>query len=118
MDPDAGHAQLLWHASNGEHGGYMDGMPGAVELAMEAGDALLLCESTTHGSTVRTLPGHRRMCLLRYGPANTIATAHAPEGWQAPPEVFARLSAEAKAVISPHPAEPEPDVRDEPAAKL
>ena len=41
MNPDAGYPQLLWGASDGTHGGYMDGVPGAIELPMEAGDALI-----------------------------------------------------------------------------
>eukprot|EP01043_Picozoa_sp_COSAG02_P019903 COSAG02_NODE_970_length_15551_cov_4.985698_13_plen_85_part_00 len=63
----------------------MDNMPGAIELPMEAGDALILNELCTHGSNVRTIPGHRRMCLLRYSPKETLASAHAPKGWEAPP---------------------------------
>jgi hypothetical protein len=102
----------------------MDGMPGAIELPMEAGDALIctsyainaahaahsrfaseltacillpanfegvraspqrtVCELCTHGSNVRTIPGHRRMCILRYSPKETAASAHAPLGWEAP----------------------------------
>jgi hypothetical protein len=85
MNPDAGYPQLLWGAADGTHGGYMDGMPGAIELPMKAGDALILNELCTHGSTVRTIPGHRRMCLLRYSPKETLASAHAPLGWEAPP---------------------------------
>ena len=44
-----------------------------------------MCELCTHGSNVRTIPGHRRMCLLRYSPKETAASAHAPLGWEAPP---------------------------------
>ena len=63
----------------------MDGMPGAIELPMKAGDALILSELCTHGSNVRRISGHRRMCLLRYSPKDTAASAHAPLGWEAPP---------------------------------
>ena len=84
----------------------MDGVPGAVELAVEAGDALLLVESCVHGSCVRTLPGCRKTLLLRYGP-------NPDAGWKAPAEVLARLSTEARALISPEPAEPEEPQRDD-----
>ena len=52
QDPEAGQPQLLWrveepqplrHGSKTGEGGYMDGVPGAVELTAEAGDAPLLC---------------------------------------------------------------------------
>jgi hypothetical protein len=106
-----GYPQLFWGAADGTNGGYMDGMPGAIELPMEAGDALIctsyainaahaahsrfaseltacillpanpegvraspqrtVCELCTHGSNVRTIPGHRRMCILRYSPKET-----------------------------------------------
>ena len=83
----------------------MDGVPGAVELPVDAGDALLLVESCVHGSCVRTLPGCRKTILLRYGPdPNT--------GWKAPAEVLARLSSESRALISSEPAEPVEPQRD------
>jgi hypothetical protein len=113
QDPDAGHPQLLWrseepyerrHNKSVLEGGYMDAVPGAVELAVEAGDALLLVESCVHGSFVRTLPGCRKTILLRYGP-------DPDSGWKAPPEVLASLSQEARALISPEPDEPvEPEL--------
>ena len=116
QDEEAGHPQLLWrsqapferrHGKSVREGGYMDGMPGAVELTCEAGDALLLVESCVHGSAVRTLPGCRRTLLIRYGPS-------AKGGWKAPPEVFARLSPEARALIDSEPElPPEPELDGE-----
>jgi hypothetical protein len=124
MDPEAGHPQLLWRceeeqpvqgsaASTLAEGGFMDGMPGAVEVPCEAGDALVLCEAATHGSLVRTLPGSRRFVLLRYGPD--------PKGaWRPPPEIRARLGPEARALVSSESELPEEPIGDEqvPAAKL
>ena len=43
----------------------MDGVPGAVELPVAAGDALILCEGCVHGSGIRTLPGCRRFIVIR-----------------------------------------------------
>ena len=63
--------------------GYMDGVPGAVEVTMEAGDALIFVDCVVHGSTIRQIPGARRNILVSYGPD--------PEnGWRAPPALFER----------------------------
>ena len=77
----------------------MDGVPGSVELTVEAGDALLLVESCVHGSFVRTLPGCRKTILMRYGPNNDQGTG----GWKAPTKVFDRLSPAQHALINPEP---------------
>ena len=114
----AGHPQPLWrteesqelrHGHQTREGGYMDGLPFGVELTMEAGDALLLCEGLAHGSGVRTIPGFRRWMTLRYGPDPDNA-------WQLPEECLARLGPGARALVSSEPeapTEPEP-----PTAKL
>ena len=85
----------------------MDGVPGAVELPVAAGDALILCEGCVHGSGIRTLPGCRRFIVIRYGPD--------PEsGWKAPAEVLARLTPAQRALISAEPEKPpEPEVDEE-----
>lgn len=62
----------------------MDGVPGAVEVTMEAGDVLIFVDSVVHGSTIRQIPGARRNILISYGPDPTKA-------WQAPAELFERL---------------------------
>ena len=121
QDPDAGHPQLLWrseepferrHGKAVKEGGFMDAVPGAVELTVEAGDALLLVESCVHGSGIRTLPGCRKTILLRYGP-------DPKSGWKAKPEVFDRLSPAARALIYPEPEEPpEPELDAEGKVKL
>ena len=78
----------------------MDGVPGAIELTTQAGDAVLLVESCIHGSTVRQIPGARRMVIIRYGP-------DPDEAFRAPPELFGRLGPGARALIAPEPAAPE-----------
>ena len=104
-----GHPQALWrctepfqrrHDRTVAEGGFMDGMPGAVELGMEAGDALVLAEACVHGSGMRTLPGCRRTMIIRYAPS-------AAGAWKAPAEVLQRLSGEARALVSAEPATPE-----------
>ena len=89
----------------------MDGMPGAVEVTVEAGDALVLCEAVTHGSLVRTLPGSRRFVLLRYGP-------HPEDAWRPPPNVLSRLGPGARALVSSEPDMPEEPTGPKALAKL
>lgn len=58
----------------GGEGGYMDGVEGAVEITLMAGDCLLFVDCITHGSSKRQIPGVRRAVLFRYAPK-----------WTAPP---------------------------------
>jgi len=54
QDDAEGHPQVLWYSAHNQprrhgkfvrEGGYMDGVPGAVEVTMEAGDALIFIDS-------------------------------------------------------------------------
>jgi hypothetical protein len=89
----------LRHGHQTAEGGYMDNLPGAIELTMQAGDALLLCEACVHGSGVRTIPGARRFMVLRYGPDPQNA-------WQLPAACLARLGPDARSLVSSTPAAP------------
>ena len=46
-----------------------EGVEGAIEVHMNAGDALLFVDSICHGSAVRRNQGQRRICVYRYGPS-------------------------------------------------
>lgn len=46
-----------------------DGVVGAVECHLEAGDALLFVDAISHGSARRVNPGQRRIAVYRYGPS-------------------------------------------------
>lgn len=50
-------------------GGSAEGTEGAIEVYMQAGDALVFVDSTCHGSARRVNPGERRICVYRYGSA-------------------------------------------------
>ena len=52
----------------GGEGGHMDGVEGAVEINLSAGDCLLFVDCLTHGSTKRRLSGARKAVLFRYAP--------------------------------------------------
>ncbi|WP_189425188.1 phytanoyl-CoA dioxygenase family protein [Devosia pacifica] len=47
----------------------VDGIAGAVEVHLKAGDALMFVDAIMHGSARRTNPGQRRMTVYRYGPS-------------------------------------------------
>ncbi len=42
---------------------------GAIEIHLEAGDALMFVDAICHGATRRTNPGERRVAIYRYGPS-------------------------------------------------
>ena len=67
--------------SPGGQGGYMDGVEGAVEITMRAGDCLLFVDCLTHGSTKRQISGARRAVIFRYAPRWTAPPA--PQPWMA-----------------------------------
>lgn len=47
----------------------MDGIEGAIECHLNAGDALLFVDAIAHGSARRTNDGQRRIAVYRYGPS-------------------------------------------------
>jgi hypothetical protein len=50
-------------------GNTLEDVPGAEEIHLDAGDALLFVDSVMHGSATRTNPGERRFAVFRYGPS-------------------------------------------------
>jgi len=47
----------------------VDGITGAIEVHMQAGDALVFVDSIMHGSAARVNAGQRRIAVYRYGPS-------------------------------------------------
>lgn len=47
----------------------VDGITGAIEVHLEAGDALVFVDAICHGSAKRINQGERRMAVYRYGPS-------------------------------------------------
>lgn len=75
----------------------MDGMDGAVEVHMEAGDAAVFVDSLAHGSVRRTNPdGERRIIVYRYSPSMRRSRF----GYRPSPELLARLTPERAAIVS------------------
>ncbi len=50
-------------------GGSVEGTEGAIEVYMQAGDALVFVDALSHGSARRANPGERRITVYRYGSA-------------------------------------------------
>jgi len=74
-----------------------DGVEGAIEVHMRAGDALVFVDALMHGSAKRTNPGQRRICVYRYGPS-WGASRH---GYAPSEELLARLTPERRAIVAP-----------------
>jgi len=82
-------------------GGSVDGVEGAVEVHMEAGDVLLFVDAISHGSARRSNEGLRRICVYRYGPSWGFFR----HGYRPSPGLLQRLTAERRQIVWPH-AEP------------
>jgi len=76
----------------------VDEVEGAVELHMQAGDALLFVDAICHGSAKRVSPGNRRIVVYRYGPSwGMFRHGYAPS-----PELLERLTPERRSIVMPH----------------
>ena len=85
------------HEWSNEGGGSVDGVAGAVEVHMQAGDALIFVDAICHGSAKRVNPGERRISVYRYGSSwNRTRFGH-----QASPELLARLGPLARKLVHP-----------------
>jgi hypothetical protein len=86
-----------WFKQWGEEGGAsLDGVPGAIEVHLNAGDAVMFVDALCHGSAKRVNPGLRRTAVYRYGSAwNRTRWGYEPSS-----ELLARLSPFAQAIVS------------------
>ena len=78
-------------------GATVEGIEGAVEIQMKAGDALLFVDGAAHGSAKRTNPGIRRTIVYRYGPS----WGNFRYGYQPSPELLERLTPERRQIVQP-----------------
>ena len=78
-------------------GGSVDGVPGAVEVHMKAGDAIVFVDATCHGSAKRINPGERRIAVYRYG----SSWNRTRWGYHASPELLARANPFARKLLHP-----------------
>ena len=78
-------------------GGSVDGVAGAQEVHLQAGDAIVFVDATCHGSAKRINPGERRISVYRYG----SSWNRTRWGYHASPEVLARVNPFARQLIHP-----------------
>ena len=78
-------------------GATVEGIEGAVEVHMQAGDAILFVDGIAHGSARRVNEGERRICVFRYGPS----WGNFRHGYQPSPELLARLTPERRKIVQP-----------------
>ncbi len=79
-------------------GGSMEGIRGAIEVQLKAGDAIVFVDATAHGSAKRGNPGLRRIGVFRYGPS----WGNSRWGYHASAELQARLNPLARKIVEPH----------------
>jgi hypothetical protein len=83
---------LSWDTKNN-----MEGIDGAIEVYMKAGDALLFVDAITHGAAERKNPGERRMVVYRYG----STWGNFRFGYVPSPELLGRLNPAARNMVYP-----------------
>ncbi len=106
------------HKSNFKHPHYdeqrmgkdrsVDGTIGAIEVFMEAGDALVFVDGISHGSAKRVNAGTRRIAVYRYGPS----WGNFRHGYQPSPELLNRLTPQRRRIVQPQvPIPREPQIK-------
>jgi hypothetical protein len=78
----------------------VDDVEGAIEVHLEAGDALLFVDAISHGSARRVNPGERRIMVYRYGPS----WGNFRHPYQASQELLQRLTPRQRGVVCPQPS--------------
>ena len=76
----------------------VDGVTGAVEVHLEAGDALLFVDAIMHGSAARRNRGQRRMAVYRYGPSWGFFR----HNYRPSEGLLDRLSQDQRQIVMPH----------------
>ena len=79
-----------------------DGLEGAVEVHLKAGDALLFVDAIAHGSARRVNPGERRIAVYRYGPS----WGNFRHPYQPTPALLSRLTPTRRQIVCPQPTLP------------
>jgi hypothetical protein len=94
------HPEFEYQARGFQPGGEAisaDGVAGAIEVHLAAGDALVFVDATCHGSAKRVNPGERRICVYRYG----VSWGNFRWGYTPSEGLLARLNPLAKKMVRP-----------------
>ncbi|MES2460165.1 MAG: phytanoyl-CoA dioxygenase family protein, partial [Armatimonadota bacterium] len=91
------HPDIATHSMKAGETRSVDGVEGAVEVHLEAGDALLFVDAIAHGSAKRVNPGERRIVVYRYGPS----WGNFRHPYQASDELLERLNPRQQKVVCP-----------------
>jgi ectoine hydroxylase-related dioxygenase (phytanoyl-CoA dioxygenase family) len=75
----------------------MEGVEGAVEVHLKAGESLIFVDQLMHGSAARVNDGQRRILIYRYGPS----WGGSRNGYQPSEELLARLNPERRSIVRP-----------------
>lgn len=75
----------------------VDNVEGAIEVHLEAGDAVMFVDAISHGSARRVNPGERRIVVYRYGPS----WGNFRHPYRASAELLRRLTPRQRAVVCP-----------------
>lgn len=87
-------------------GGSAEGIAGAIEVHLKAGDAIVFADDTCHGSARRANSGERRTSVFRYGPS----WGNSRWGYRASPQMLARLNPLARQIAEPQTSRRPPGV--------
>ena len=99
----ASHKSNFDHPDHDKHGmktgetRSFDGLEGAIEVHMQAGDALLFVDAICHGSAARVNPGERRIVVYRYGPS----WSNFRHPYSVSPEMLARITPQQRKIVCP-----------------
>ncbi|MBT3603427.1 MAG: hypothetical protein HN521_10220 [Candidatus Latescibacteria bacterium] len=83
----------------------LDHVDEAVQVQLEAGDAVFFVDCLAHGSSERVNDGERRIAILRYGPH----WGNDRYGFQPSPELLERLTPERRKIVQPLPPKRPPE---------
>ena len=92
--PDAEHHRMRGEVAS------VDGVEGAIEIQMDAGDVILFVDALCHGSAERINSGIRRIIVFRYGPS----WGNFRHGYRVSDELAARLTPERLQIVRPKPS--------------
>ena len=96
------HPDVATHSMKAGEVRSVDNVEGAIEVHMEAGDALMFVDAINHGSAKRVNPGERRIVVFRYGPS----WGNFRHPYTASEELLARLTPRQRKVVCPQPPIP------------